>query len=228
MFSIIIPVYNESINIGILINEIKSQLKKIKYEVIIVDDSSTDNTLDEVTKHVSATIRVISNESNMGQSFSIDRGIRNSIYNLIVTIDGDGQNNPKDIIKLIKLYNSNIDTFLVGGIRNKRKDTLIKILSSKIANFLRAKILKDNCRDTGCALKVFDKTVYLQFPFFDGIHRFLPALFIGFGYKTLFENVDHRQRRFGKSNYGIRNRLFKGIKDIIKVYKIIKENKKND
>ena len=228
MFSIIIPVYNESINIDILLNEIKSVLKSNTYEVIVINDCSSDNTLGEIKKHESDLVKVISNNSNMGQSFSIDRGIKNSVYNLIVTIDGDGQNNPKDIINLLTLYIKNKDIFLVGGIRNNRKDKFIKILSSKIANYIREKILKDKCRDTGCSLKVFDKSIYLQFPFFDGIHRFLPALFSGFGYKTLFINVDHRQRKFGYSNYGIRNRLFRGIKDIIKVYKIINKNKKND
>ena len=97
MFSIIIPVYNESINIDILLNEIKSVLKSNTYEVIVINDCSSDNTLGEIKKHESDLVKVISNNSNMGQSFSIDRGIKNSVYNLIVTIDGDGQNNPKDI-----------------------------------------------------------------------------------------------------------------------------------
>ena len=114
---------------------------------------------------------------------------------------------------------------LVGGIRNKRKDNLIKIISSKIANTIRSKILKDRCEDTGCSLKVFDKSIFLQFPFFDGIHRFLPALFAGYGYKTLFIAVDHRPRISGYSKYKIVDRLYRGIIDIIRVKKIIREHK---
>ena len=101
-------------------------------------------------------------------------------------------------------------------------DSFIKVISSKIANGIRSKILNDNCRDTGCSLKVFDKQIFLSFPFFDGMHRFLPALFKGYGYKTMFIDVNHRKRKFGVSKYGTMNRLFKGIRDIIKVRKILK------
>ena len=122
----------------------------------------------------------------------------------------------------IPKYLSNKETKLVGGIRIKRKDNLIKKISSKIANNVRSKILKDNCQDTGCSLKVFDKEIFILFPYFDWIHRFLPALFTGYGYKTLFINVNHRKRKFGISKYGTMNRLFKGIRDIIRVKKIIR------
>ena len=99
-----------------------------------------------------------------------------------------------------------------------------QFLSSKFANSIRSKILKDDCLDTGCSLKVFDKNIFLNFPYFNGIHRFLPALFKGYGYKTYFINVDHRPRKKGKSNYGTIDRLYRGIIDIIKVRKIIKKN----
>ena len=110
---------------------------------------------------------------------------------------------------------------MVGGIRKKRQDSFIKILSSKIANYIRSKILNDNCKDTGCSLKVFSKNIFLEFPYFDGIHRFLPALFKGYGHKTDFINVNHRVRKYGKSKYGTIDRLFRGIRDIIKVKNII-------
>ena len=117
---------------------------------------------------------------------------------------------------------------LVGGIRINRKDSYIKKISSKIANSIRAYILSDGCKDTGCSLKVFDKKIFLEFPFFNGIHRFLPALFNGYGYKTKFIDVSHRERKYGKSNYGILERLVYGVKDIIFVWKKIKRyNKKN-
>ena len=114
---------------------------------------------------------------------------------------------------------------MVGGIRKKRKDNLLKIFSSRIANIIRKLILNDNCDDTGCSLKVFDKNVFMLFPFFDGMHRFLPALFIGHSKKTFFTNVDHRKRIYGKSKYGTFKRLFGGIRDIIKVKKILRNKK---
>ena len=116
----------------------------------------------------------------------------------------------------------------MGGIRNKRKDSYIKKISSKIANYIRSNILNDHCSDTGCSLKIFDRDSYLEFPYFDGIHRFLPALFKGYWHKTKFINVDHRMRKYGKSKYGTFKRLLKGIIDLIKVVKIIKKFKRNN
>ena len=225
-FSIVIPVYNEEDNIIELYNEIISNLNISNYEILFVDDCSEDNTLKKINLILSdKKVKLIKNIKNMGQSFSITNGIQNSKYNTIVTIDGDRQNDPKDIKKLIELYFQNEQIFLVGGIRKDRKDNIIKKVSSFLANLIKSKILKDKCMDTGCALKIFDKQIFLSFPYFDGIHRFLPALFIGFKKKTLFINVNHRKRFFGKSKYGVYNRLFKGIRDIIKVYMIIKKFK---
>jgi len=226
-FSIVIPIYNENDNIGKLLEEIFNNLKSFKkFEIIFVDDFSSDDSLktlnDLKTKH---NFKIVKNNKNYGQSYSIYKGIKSAKYNTIITIDGDGQNNPKDIPVLIKEYNINENIRLVGGIRFKRKDSLTKILSSKIANLVRSKLLNDNCKDTGCSLKIFDKNIFLSLPYFNGIHRFLPALFIGFGYKTHFVNVDHRSRNFGISKYGTFNRLFRGIRDMIKVLIIIKKNK---
>ena len=123
---------------------------------------------------------------------------------------------------MLDLYFSNKKYSLVGGIRRNRKDNLLKLISSKIANQIRSLILKDDCVDTGCSLKVFDKNTFLTFPFFDGLHRFLPALFKGFGKSTLFVDVDHRPRISGVSKYRTIDRLYKGIIDIIRVKKIIK------
>tara|TARA_B100001540_G_scaffold44815_1_gene39902 strand:- start:215 stop:925 length:711 start_codon:yes stop_codon:yes gene_type:complete len=232
-FSIIIPVFNEEKNIEDLVDEINLCLKKYYdlFEIIIVNDCSIDNTYKILNKKISNpnnNIRIINNEKNFGQSFSILRGIKNSKYEIILTMDGDGQNDPKDILKLLKHYISDEDLFLVGGIRKKRKDNVIKILSSKLANFVRKNILNDKCDDTGCSLKVFDKNVFLKFPFFDGMHRFIPALFSGFNKKTFFISVNHRHRIHGKSNYGTIERLYKGIFDIYKVSKIIKNFKNNN
>ena len=137
------------------------------------------------------------------------------------------QNNPSDIPKMLSIfYQDNYK--LVGGIRKNRKDNFFKIFSSYAANFIRRLILKDDCNDTGCSLKIFDREIFLMFPFFDGIHRFLPALFKGFGYKTVFIEVNHRKRHKGISKYGTISRLLWGIRDIYKVLKILKNKDKYD
>ena len=225
IFSIIIPVYNEEESIKELIDEIFNNIsiQKFNYEIIIIDDCSIDNTkliLDQLSTN--SEVKSILNKKNMGQSFSIRKGVELSNSETIITLDGDGQNNPSDIIRLYNLYKNNKDLKLLGGIRLNRQDSRNKILSSKIANYIRRSILNDDCEDTGCSLKVFDRKIFLQFPFFTGLHRFLPALFKAYGYKTHFENVDHRRRKKGRSKYGVYNRLFRGIIDIFKVLKIIR------
>ena len=226
MFSVIIPVYNEEENLLQLVDEIKDSLSDTKnYEIIFINDASTDNTFEILKNIKDSKITILNNKINRGQSFSISYGIKKSFFNTIITIDGDGQNDPKDIPNLLKHYLSSDSIKLVGGIRLVRKDNFLKIISSKIANYLRSRILKDNCSDTGCSLKIFDKQIFLNFPYFDGIHRFLPALFSGYGFKTKFINVNHRSRKYGFSKYGTVNRLFKGIRDIIKVKKIINKKK---
>tara|TARA_Y100001970_G_C14146533_1_gene810162 strand:+ start:630 stop:1325 length:696 start_codon:yes stop_codon:yes gene_type:complete len=227
--SIIIPVFNEAENIESLMKEIQQVLeKKINYEIIIVNDCSVDNTLKLLSKINIVNIKVINHNKNLGQSKSILTGIKNSNYDTIVTIDGDSQNNPKDIIKLHDIYFSQNIYSLVGGLRIKRKDSIIKILSSKIANSIRQFFLDDNCKDTGCSLKIFNKKIFLSLPYFDGIHRFLPALYKGYGHKTFFIDVDHRARIKGQSKYGTIDRLIKGVYDLFRVKKILKDIKKND
>lgn len=223
MFSIVIPLFNEEKNIIPLLEEISDNLDTYKnYEIILIDDASTDKTLELINKIDDKKIKILSNNTNSGQSFSIHKGIEKSSNKIIVTLDGDGQNDPADIPRLLNLYLSNEDVKLVGGLRLKRQDNIIKILSSKIANYIRSRILNDKCNDTGCSLKVFHKEIFLSFPYFNGIHRFLPALFNGYGLTTEFINVNHRHRKYGVSKYGTMNRLFKGIRDIVIVYKILK------
>ena len=226
MFSIVIPVYNEEKNIEILLNEINLNLKNYKnYEIIVVDDCSTDNSYKQIQKFINKktfeNFNLLKNDKNNGQSYSIYFGIKKSKFDTIVTIDADGQNNPIDIPKLLDYYLSNDRVCLVGGIRKKRKDSIIKIISSKLANFIRSRYLRDDCPDTGCSLKVFDKNIFLQFSYFDGIHRFLPALFKAYKKNTYFIPVSHRYRKYGLSKYGTFDRLFKGVKDMRKVKKII-------
>jgi len=227
--SIVIPAYNEKDNLPILINEInKNLVNQIEYEIIIVDDCSNDSTKSIILEGNFKKCIYLRNEKNIGQSYSIIKGIKNSKFDIIITLDADLQNNPIDILKLYKIYISDKKIKLVGGIRNKRKDKYIKTISSKIANSIRKFLLNDNCNDTGCSLKVFDKNIFLTFPKFNGIHRFLPALYKGFNYDTIFVNVDHRSRIHGVSKYGTIDRMFKGIRDLIKVKLIINSKNKND
>jgi dolichol-phosphate mannosyltransferase len=226
--SIIIPVYNEEKNIEKLTNEIIriDAYKQIK-EIIFVDDCSKDNSRQVINSLMQSNnkIKLLFHEKNFGQSSCILTGCQNSFSDIIITMDADGQNNPKDISEMLKLYRENTHTKLVGGIRTKRKDSLIKKISSLLANYLRKKILKDDCDDTGCSLKVFDREMFLKIPFFNGIHRFMPALFKYSGSENFFINVDHREREFGISKYGTFDRALKGFKDIVRVKKIIKNFK---
>ena len=226
MLSSVSPLYNEEENIIPLINEIFLALKEYdSYEIILVDDFSNDQTLKLISNKNNKLLKILQNKKRKGQSYSIYKGVKTSQFDTIITLDGDGQNNPKDIPKLLNIFDQNHKIELVGGLRVKRKDNLIKVISSKIANKIRLIILKDKCKDTGCSLKVFNKNVFLSFQYFDGMHRFLPALFNGFGYETFFIDVEHRPRLHGKSKYGTLLRLIAGIKDIIKVKKMIKSNK---
>tara|TARA_B100001057_G_C22797598_1_gene930268 strand:+ start:72 stop:755 length:684 start_codon:yes stop_codon:yes gene_type:complete len=227
MFSIVIPLYNEEKNIVNLLNEIDNLSDLYKnFEIILVDDCSNDNTLKVISSIEDNKIKILRNTKNYGQSYSIDKGVSNSFNKIIVTLDGDGQNDPSDIPKLMDFYLSNNEIKLIGGIRKKRKDSFIKIVSSRLANFIRSRILNDDCVDTGCSLKIFDKEVFMSLAYFDGIHRFLPALFKGYGYKTSFINVNHRERKYGISKYGTINRLIRGIRDMIKVRNAIKKRNK--
>ena len=230
-FSIVIPSYNEGLNSELLYEEIKQKLINRSYEIIFINDASTDDSKNYFTiidrdKNVS----IVNLELNKGQSFSLFTGVTNAKFSTIVTIDGDLQNDPGDIPMLIDLYFSKKkdNVKLISGIRHNRKDKLIKKISSYFANKIRAYILKDNCPDSACGLKVFDKEIFLKIPYFDGMHRFLPALFLGLGVKTFFTNINHRPRINGYSKYGTLKRLIFGVRDVILVKKMIKNFQKID
>ena len=225
-FSIIIPAYNEEEALPNLLDEIYNINFDKVFEVIVVNDFSSDNTLKQLERFTSYNLRVISHSRRSGQSMAIFTGINAAKYDYIVTIDGDGQNNPKDIMRMLNFLFKKNESKIVCGIRKNRRDNSIRIISSKLANFVRKHYLGDECDDTGCSLKIFNKKLFLKIPYFDGIHRFIPALFNGMGIKPLYIEVDHRPRLYGNSKYGISNRLFKGIADMYKVKKLIRNLKK--
>ena len=218
--SIVIPVFNEEKNIINLLEEIKSSLdSKIKYEILVVDDGSTDNTVNNISSKIKQlhNIKLIIHENNYGQSTSLLTGISNAKYDYIVTLDGDGQNDPADILNLIRKYNYSVPFYLVIGNRKKRNDKLTRRIASRFAFFVRSFILKDKIPDTGCALKVFKKKDFLFVPFFNHIHRFLPFIFSNMGGEIVSVNVNHRERKNGVSKYSNYQRALVGIYDLFGV-----------
>ena len=220
--SIVVPIYNEEANIEELINEIKLSLKDINFEIIVVDDNSNDKSF-EILKKIrkkNNRVRVIKHSRNYGQSYAVRSGVKFARSEWIATLDGDGQNNPNDIPKLYEMLiekNNNSKNILIAGHRVKRMDSLLKRLSSRYANKLRSKILRDQVPDTGCGLKLFSRDFFLDLPSFNHMHRYIPALFISRGGKVLSIEVSHRPRVKGNSKYGFNNRFWVGISDILGV-----------
>lgn len=217
--SVVVPVRNEQDNVASLIAEIDAALTKlITYEIIYVDDGSTDETYSRLKQLQTRypQLRIVRHAKSCGQSTAVRTGVQAARYDWIATLDGDGQNDPADIPKLLAAITEGVE--LVGGNRRKsRRDTWVKRVSSIIANGVRSRMLNDNTPDTGCGLKVFSCTAFLDLPYFDHMHRFLPALIKRRGGKTLSVPVSHRNREFGKSNYGTIDRLLVGIVDLFGV-----------
>ena len=226
--SIVIPVLNEERNIIDLLTEIKKNLeKKIKYEIIIVDDGSSDNTHNVLLKYLKKNKKVLvfKHKKNYGQSVSLRTGIMQTSSNYIVTLDGDGQNDPRDILKLLKNFETDKEFMMVIGNRVKRIDNFARRLASRTAFKIRKFILKDETPDTGCAIKVFKKEDFLKLPFFNHIHRFLPFLFNSFKGKVISIQVNHRARINGYSKYSNFQRFLVGISDIFGVIWLRKRSK---
>ena len=226
--SVIIPMYNEADNVDNLITEIVASLQQhITYEIIVVDDGSTDATYQNLKKlqQTIPQLVVVKHHENAGQSVAIVTGARHAKHDWLVTLDGDGQNNPADILKLHKLCQEKIrgDRWVVVlGNREQRHDTWFRRFCSRTANRVRNGLLKDGCPDTGCSLKMFPKVAFLQLPHFNHVHRFLPALFKRAGADIYNVPVDHRARAQGVSKYGLHNRLWTGIVDLIGVFWLMK------
>jgi dolichol-phosphate mannosyltransferase len=221
--SVVIPVHNEEKSIGDLINEITIALSgRYQHEIIVVDDGSTDNTLEVLLKIKKKlpSLRVVKHLTNSGQSTAIRTGIQHAKSTWIATLDGDGQNDPADIPSLYNELINNRDSdpwLVVAGYRKKRKDTWLKRISSRYANGIRDKLLQDGTPDTGCGLKVFSRDSFLELPYFDHMHRYIPALFQRQGGRVVSVEVNHRHRMQGVSKYGFHNRLWVGVVDILGV-----------
>lgn len=219
LLSVVIPVRNEQDNIAPLVAEIDAALQgAIDYEIIYVNDGSTDATPQRLAELAASNPRlnVIQHRHSCGQSTAVRTGVKAASGDWIATLDGDGQNDPADIPKLIAAVTTGVD--LVGGNRrHARKDTWIKRISSVIANSVRSKMLGDSTPDTGCGLKLIRRDVFLDLPYFDHMHRFLPALVIRRGGRVVSVPVNHRPRERGVSNYGTLDRLMVGIVDLFGV-----------
>lgn len=221
--SVVVPVKNEQDNVEPLVREIAAALGGFaEFEIIYVNDGSTDNTASvlEQLKPAFPMLRVITHRTACGQSQAVATGVKHAKFEWIATLDGDGQNDPADIPALLKTLSDpsqppNLQ--LLAGWRNKRQDTFIRKLSSKIANGVRCRFLKDSTPDTGCGLKVFARATFMELPHFDHMHRFLPALVQRNGGAVVSVPVNHRSRERGTSKYGIHNRLWVGIVDLFGV-----------
>lgn len=226
--SVVVPVRNEAGNIRPLIEEIHTALEnRLDYEIVYVNDGSTDGTAAELhaLKAGFPRLRTIQHAQSCGQSTAVRSGVKAARGDWIATLDGDGQNDPADIPKLIAVLEDGVA--LVGGNRrHARRDTWIKRISSVVANGVRSRILRDSTPDTGCGLKLFRRDVYLDLPYFDHMHRFLPALVQRAGGRVLSVPVHHRPRERGVSNYGTLDRLTAGIIDLAGVYWLLRRAKR--
>jgi len=218
--SVVVPVRNEMDNVELLISEINQALSElIAYEMIFVDDGSTDDTCLKLQQAMQdfPWLRVLKHDQNYGQSRAIHSGVLAAQYAWIATLDGDGQNNPTDIPKLIAILaqQEQQNLWMLAGFRYQRSDTGWRRFSSKIANAVRQAILHDHTPDTGCGLKLFRRDKFLSLPYFDHMHRFLPALMQMAGGQVISVKVSHRPRKFGLSNYGTLDRFLAGIVDLL-------------
>jgi dolichol-phosphate mannosyltransferase len=227
--AVVVPVKNEVGNIAPLIAEIASALEGRAFEVIYVDDGSNDGTTFELKRLAAqhSWLRPKRHAHSCGQSAAVRTGVQAARAPIVVTLDGDGQNDPAFIPKLIEAFETGGARIgLVAGQRVGRKATWFKKMQSRVANAVRGIVLRDGTRDTGCGLKAFRRDLFLALPYFDGLHRFLPALVRREGYEIGYVDVVDRPRLTGKSNYGMWDRLWIGILDLFGVWWLIRRRKR--
>ena len=218
-FSVVVPVCNEAENVEPLAREIDAALNNRAYEMIFVNDGSTDETAAILKKLKSSlpALRVLSHSFRSGQSAAVASGVRAARAPWVATLDGDGQNDPADIPKLIEARDGPEGRgvqLIMGNRKASRKDTAFRKLQSSVANGVRSSLLGDGTPDAGCGIKLFSREVFMDLPRFDHMHRFLPALFQRHGARVVSVPVSHRPRTRGTSKYGMLNRLWVGIVDI--------------
>jgi len=211
--SVVVPVFNEEENMSILQSELRSALAGVDYEIVFVDDGSVDRSVEKIEK--APQVRILRFEKNTGQSAALYVGIIAARGGTIVMIDADLQNDPADIPRLLAEISRGAD--LVCGYRAQRKDTIAKRLTSRIANFVRSRFTKDGVRDTGCTLKAMRRECAHVLVPFKGMHRFIPALIKGAGYRLVEIPVNHRPRRFGQTKYGFGSRALRATIDMFGV-----------
>lgn len=211
--SVVVPLFNEEESISLLQTELSAALKNFQYEIVFVDDGSADFTADRIERKMN--VRVIRFEKNAGQSAAIHAGVMVARGATLVLIDGDLQNDPADIPRLLAEIARGAD--LVCGYRAERRDTRVKRLTSRIANAVRSRFTKDGVRDTGCTLKAMRRECVSALVPFKGMHRFIPALVKGAGFRLVEIPVNHRPRRFGQSKYGLGNRALRATIDMFGV-----------
>ena len=211
--SVVVPLYNEEQSVAMLQRELADALTGLDYEIIFVDDGSQDKTGARIAAN--PRTRVLHFEKNAGQSAAIFAGLQAVRSEVAVLIDGDLQNDPADIPRLLAEISRGAD--LVCGYRARRKDTLLKRITSRVANFVRSRFTRDGVRDTGCTLKAIRRDCIGALVPFKGMHRFIPALVKGAGYRLVEIPVNHRPRRFGQSKYGLGNRALRATVDMFGV-----------
>jgi dolichol-phosphate mannosyltransferase len=211
--SVVVPLFNEEESVPLLQSELTRALIGLNYEIVFVDDGSTDRTADRIEP--GPRIQLVRFEKNAGQSAALYAGLRNARGATAVLIDGDLQNDPADIPKLLSEIERGAD--LVCGFRAQRKDTFVKRVTSRVANFVRSRFTKDGVRDTGCTLKAMRRECISALVPFKGMHRFIPALVKGAGFRLVEIPVNHRPRKFGQSKYGLGNRALRATVDMFGV-----------
>ncbi len=228
--SVVVPVRNEAGNIAPLVAEIAAALEgQGSFEVVYVNDGSTDGTANELKRLAAghAWLRCLTHLQSCGQSAAVRSGAAAARAPIVVTLDGDGQNDPAFIPVLVRAITEGAPrTGLIAGQRIKRKASGFKNMQSRIANAVRGTILRDGTRDTGCGLKAFRRDVFLRLPYFDGLHRFLPALVRREGYEIGYVDVVDRPRTHGISNYGMWDRLWIGILDLAGVWWLVRRKRR--
>jgi dolichol-phosphate mannosyltransferase len=220
--SVVIPARDEADNIGPLLADVRAALDgRVDYEIVVVDDGSVDATPARLQEAIRAfpRLRSVRHQAPYGQSASLWTGVRLARAPWIVTLDGDGQNDPADIPALLEARDASRSgrLLLINGFRRSRHDSWVKRVSSRIANAVRRRVLGDGTPDTGCGLKLFSRHAFLELPEFNHMHRFIPALVRRSGGEILSVPVRHRERVHGRSHYGVRNRLWTGIVDMLGV-----------